>query len=180
MSRIFVCGLDEMPHCVAELRPARLISLLPPQEQPPTPRQIASSDHLRLLIDDVDEPGAGANAPARPHIETLVSFLRSSPLGPSILIHCLAGVSRSPAAALIAMALDAPGREREVARLLRSAAPFVDPNPLMIQVADEVLERRGRLVAALASMGAADLSQGFAMVDLPRSLRGRGPASGYR
>jgi predicted protein tyrosine phosphatase len=77
------------------------------------------------------------------------------------------------------MALDAPGREREVARLLRSAAPCVDPNPLMIKVADEVLERKGRLVAALASMGAADMSQRFAMVDLPRLLRGRGPASGY-
>jgi predicted protein tyrosine phosphatase len=175
VSRIFICGLDEMPHCVAQLRPARLVSLLPLQEQPPTPFQLASSDHLRLLIDDVDEPGA--NAPARTHIEMLVSFLRSSPLGSSILIHCLAGVSRSPAAALIAMALDAPGREREVARLLRAAAPFVDPNPLMIAVADEVLERRGRLVAALASMGAADMSQWFAMIDLPRSLSGRGPAS---
>ena len=170
MSRIFVCGLDEMPDCVAELRPARLISLLPPEEQPPTPLQIASSYHLRLLIDDVDEPAAGANAPARSHIEALISFLRSSPPRSSILIHCLAGVSRSPAAALIAMALDAPGRERDVAQLLRAAAPFADPNRLMIELADEILERRGSLVAALASMGSADLSRGFAVIDLPRSL----------
>jgi predicted protein tyrosine phosphatase len=162
-----------MPDRVAELRPARLISLLPPEEQPPTPVLIASSDHLRLLIDDIAEPQAGANAPARPHIETLVSFLRSSPPRSSLLIHCMAGVSRSPAAALIAMALDALGRERDVALLLRSAAPFVDPNRLMIRVADEVLERKGRLVAALASMGPADLSRGFTMIALPRSPRGR-------
>lgn len=169
MSRIFVCGLDDMPDQVAELRPERLVSLLPAEDQPATPPQIASSDHLRLLIDDIDEPRAGAVAPARSHIETLIRFLRSSPRS-SILMHCLAGVSRSPAAALIAMALDAPGRERDVAQLLRSAAPFAAPNRLMIQLADEVLERRGSLVAALASMGSADLSRGFAMVDLPRSL----------
>jgi predicted protein tyrosine phosphatase len=159
-----------MPAHVAELRPARLISLLPPEEQPPTPLHIASSDHLRLLIDDVYEPRAGTNAPARRHIETLLSFLRSSPPGSSILIHCLAGVSRSPAAALIAMALDAPGREHDVARVLRSAAPFVDPNRLMIQVADEVLVRKGRLVAALRSMGAADGSRALGMFALPRAL----------
>ena len=147
----------------------RLVSLLPPEDQPATPPQIASSDHLRLLMDDVHEPHASAIAPTRSHIETLISFLRSSPQS-SILIHCLAGVSRSPAAALIALALDAPGRERDVARLLRSAAPFADPNRLMIKLADEVLERRGSLVSALASMGSADLSRGFAMVDLPRLL----------
>jgi len=49
----------------------------------------------------------------------------------------------------------------------------------MIKVADEVLERRGRLVAALASMGAADSSLGFAMFALPRSLSGRRPTTGY-
>jgi len=170
VSRIFVCGLDDMPGQVAELRPGRLISLLSPEHQPATPHEIASSDHLRLLIDDVDEPRAGAIAPARSHIETLIRFLRSSPPRSSILIHCLAGVSRSPAGALIALALDAPGRERDAAQLLRSAAPFADPNRLMIELADEILERRGNLVAALASMGSADLSRGFARVDLPRSL----------
>ncbi len=169
MSRLFVCGLDEMPDKVAELRPQRLISLLPAEEQPATPRQIASSDHLRLLIDDIVEPRLGATAPARSHIETLISFLRSSPPRSSILIHCMAGVSRSPAAALIAMALDAPGRERHVAKLLRSAASFADPNRLMIELADEILERRGSLIAARVSMGSADLSLGFATIDLPRS-----------
>jgi predicted protein tyrosine phosphatase len=170
MSRIFVCGLGEVPDRVTELRPGRLVSLLPAEDQPPTPREIAPRDHLRLLIDDIDEPQAGAIAPARSHIETLIGFFRSSPPHSSILIHCLAGVSRSPAAALIAMALDAPGHERYVARLLRAAGPFVSPNRLMIRLADEILERRGALVAALAAMGSADMSRGCALVDLPRSF----------
>ena len=173
MTRIFVCGLDEMALRVEQLRPSRLISLLPAEGQPPTPAQIAPSDHLRVLIDDIDEPQAGLTAPARPHIEMLIDFLRASAPKASILVHCLAGVSRSPAAALIALALDASGRELEAARALRSAAPFVDPNRLMIEIADEVLDRKGRLAAALAAMGDPDFSRDLAMFALPRSSRSR-------
>src|SRR5262245_20016897 len=159
-----------MPEHVSQLRPERLVSLLPAEDQPATPHGIAAADHLRVLVDDITEPRPGFVAPGRSHVETLIDFLRDSPPRSSILIHCLAGVSRSPAAALIALALEAPGRERDAARLLRSTAPFVDPNPRMIELADEILARRGALVAALASMGSADLSCEFALVDLPRTL----------
>lgn len=170
MSRIYICGLQEMPGHVERLRPARLISLLPAADQPPTPGQVAPPDHLRVGIDDIDEPQAGLVAPAHHHIEGLIDFLRDSKPKASILIHCLAGVSRSPAAAFIAMALESPGLEFEVAQTLRSAAPFVVPNRLMVEMADDVLERRGRLVAALESMGPADWSHDFALFAVPRSV----------
>jgi predicted protein tyrosine phosphatase len=170
LTRIFVCGLDEMPQHVESLRPRRLVSLLPKGQQPLTPPGIERGDHLRVLLDDIDEPKSGYTTPARTHIETLVDFVRTSPPRASILIHCLAGVSRSPAAALIAMVLDAPGRETEAATRLRAAAPFADPNRLMIELADELLDRRGKLVAGLASMGPPDLSKDFGLFSVPRSL----------
>ena len=158
---IWVCGLGEMPALARRLGRVRLISLLPADEQPPTPRGIRPADHLRILVDDVDRPGSSPAAPARFHVEELVQFLRSSPPRAPLLIHCLAGVSRSPAAALVALALETPGREREAAHALRKAGPFVSPNRLIVELADRALERRGALVAAREAMGEPDVSVGF-------------------
>ena len=170
MAQIWVCGIDEMPDLVERVRPRRMISLLPAEDQPPTPLQIDASDHLRVLVDDIDEPQKGLSAPACSHVEQLISFVRASPPRASILIHCLAGVSRSPAAALVALALETPGREPEAAAALRRAAPFVNPNRLIVELADAALQRQGALVAALESMGEADMSFDFAAFMLPRRL----------
>lgn len=170
MPRICVCGLDDMPQMVDQIRAGRLISLLPAAEQPPTPRQLKASDHLRLLIDDIDRPQPGFCAPGRLHVEKLLGFLHASPPTASLVIHCLAGVSRSPAAALIALSLDAPGREREAASLLRRAAPFASPNRLLVQLADTALGCAGTLVAALDSIGEPEASLAFKPFLLPRVL----------
>jgi len=170
MSRIYVCGLDEMLSRVGRLRPDRMVSLLPADEQPPTPPAVRPDDHLRVLINDYDEPREGPDAPRRDDVEALVGFLRATPPQASILFHCLAGVSRSPAAALVAMALEAPGREREAALCMREAAPFVMPNRLIVELADRVLGRDGALVEALDAMGPPDWSLEHELFTLPRRL----------
>jgi predicted protein tyrosine phosphatase len=170
MPRICVCGLDEMPDIVERMRPGRLISLLPAEDQPPTPPQLKAPDHLRVLIDDVDQPRKGFSAPGREHIDEVLRFLHASPREVSLVIHCLAGVSRSPAVALVALALDAPGREREAALLLRKAAPFACPNRLLVRLADSALRRDGALVAALDSIGEPEWNFDFEPFFLPRVL----------
>ena len=169
MARIGVCGLDDMPDVVERVRPGRLISLLPDEYQPSTPRGLKSQDHLRVLIDDICLPRPGFTAPAREHVEEIVRFLRASPLEASLVIHCHAGISRSTATALVALALDAPGREHEAAALLREAAPFALPNPLLVQLADGALERGGALLDALESIGD-PTSFDFKPFFLPRAL----------
>ena len=42
-----------------------------------------------------------------------------------------------------------PGRERAIAGELRSRAPFATPNRLMVRLADDLLARSGRMVAAI-------------------------------
>ena len=170
MGRICVCGIDEMPDVVERIRPRRLISLLPAEDQPPTPPQVRAADHLRLLIDDVVEPSLGYTAPERSHVMELIAFLRATPTTGSIVIHCLAGVSRSPAAALVALALAAPGRELDAAKLVRAAAPFACPNRLLVSLADRELACRGTLVAALDAIGGPDPSVEFGAFLLPRFL----------
>src|SRR5262245_60537304 len=139
MASILICGKDHMPKAVERMRPARIVSLLPEDQQPPTPPDVSESDHLRILIDDINEPADGLILPGEEHVEQLVSFLRESPADRSLVIHCMAGVSRSTAAALVALALDAPGREREAAALLRAAAPFAHPNRRLVEIADAYL-----------------------------------------
>jgi predicted protein tyrosine phosphatase len=159
-----------MPDVVDQVRPGRLISLLPAALQPATPPLLKPSDHLRVLIDDIEQPVEGFAAPARAHIEELVRFLRASPPELSLVIHCQAGVSRSPAAALVALVLDAPGREREAASLLRQAAPFACPNRLLVGLADGALARGGALVAALDAIGEPEWVDDWGPFYLPRVL----------
>lgn len=72
-----------------------------------------------------------------------------------MLIHCAAGVSRSMAAAFVSLCLKSGAEEMSVAQYLRCAAPHARPNRRIIALADEILDKRGRLLAALDSMGAA-------------------------
>ena len=64
----------------------------------------------------------------------------------------------------------------EAAALLRAAAPFADPNRLIIELADASLGRHGALVAALDSMGESDWMRGVKSFTLPRSLHGFDPS----
>lgn len=172
MSSIFVCSLEAMPSLVGALRPGRLVSLLPPQEQPATPPEIPASRHHRVEIDDITEARPDQILPERGHVGDLIDFLQDWRDERPLLVHCFAGISRSMAAALIALAVDSPGREMEAARILRTAAPHAHPNRRMIALADELLACGGRLVEARESMGDSEPLVEGPLVRLPRSLRG--------
>jgi predicted protein tyrosine phosphatase len=102
---------------------------------------------LRLLVADaVTEVGA-TEADIQEIIE-LAKSLRSS--SGRILIHCEAGVSRSSAAALIMYACWlGPGGEREAMKRVLAQRPVSVPNRRMVELADKLLDRRGRLTAVL-------------------------------
>jgi len=170
MSQLFVCSLADMPDFTSQLRPDRVITLLQPEWQPPTPVEIEPRHHHRVEINDITEPEPDQILPNRGHVEELVAFLEDAREA-SLLIHCWAGISRSTAAALIAMVLDAPGREREAVATLRARAPWAEPNRLIIRLADEVLGRKGGLVHAHAAMEPAIAPpESRGLLELPRSL----------
>jgi predicted protein tyrosine phosphatase len=123
-----------------------------------------------LAIDDITEPAPGQILPSAEHISKLIGFASSWDRQTPLLVHCHAGVSRSMAAALILLCLDAEGREAEAARLLRSRAPHAHPNRRMIALADQLLQREGRLIAARESMGPAELLLQAPLIELPARL----------
>ena len=152
---IYVCSLHEMPSHARLLRPRYLVSLVQPEFQPPTPDEVSVEHHLRIAVDDVSQQAWGAVVPEEEHVQNLVTFLDQRNRDEGVLIHCYAGISRSTAAALIALALDMDGREMEAAQVLRRAAPHARPNERIVALADGLLGRQGRLVAARLAMGEA-------------------------
>lgn len=106
------------------------------------------NDKLRLLVADVVTE-FGATEQDIQQIIKLAQELRSKE--GRVLVHCEAGVSRSSAAALIMYACWlGPGREREAMRRVLTQRPIAMPNPRMVEIADRLLEREGRLSAVLS------------------------------
>ena len=103
---------------------------------------------LRLLVADVVTE-RGATEEDILQIVRLAEGLRSQT--GTVLIHCEAGVSRSSAAALIMYAYwFGPGARAGGDGEGAIARPVAIPNRRMIELADRLLDRGGRLVDALA------------------------------
>jgi len=149
---VTVCGLDELD-LHAEAGVSHAISIIDPDE--PTPGILrdypALREHWVLRFHDVSRALPGARAPQAQDVADLLNVgeqLAADRPG-HLLIHCHAGVSRSAAAAVILMAREAPGREREAVETVYRLRPVAAPNARMIKLADAALERAGALSRAL-------------------------------
>lgn len=131
-----------------------VVSIGSPETPPPEGLQTDNPRHLRLQFDDVVDPeprlpGRRAQPPGTDHIARL---LERSPLlldCPTVYCHCAAGVSRSTAAAFILRCIRTrPGREAGAMHAVLEDNPFASPNRLMIELADQLLDRDGRMIEA--------------------------------
>src|SRR5580704_7131139 len=150
MPRILVTPLSALEDVLESHRPSHIVTLLSPEHMIATPRGFAAERHLKLGVNDVADPGAGKDPPARVHIDRLLEFSRGWDAQAPLLIHCWAGISRSMASAF-AVLCDRLGNDREIAiaQAMRQRAPHAAPNKLLVSHADTVLNRDGRMVAAL-------------------------------
>jgi predicted protein tyrosine phosphatase len=165
---IYICNLQEFQGHARVLAPTHLASLVSAQEQPPTPRGMPAERHLKLVVHDISTPLPGYILAGEDHMDRLIAFLGDwQPDDGALLVHCMAGISRSTAAALIALVIKAQGREMEAALHLREAAPHAHPNRRLIALADQLLGCQGRLIAAREAMGPPRLAFSGPLVSLP-------------
>ena len=151
---IHVCPLSKLERTVAQTGARRLVTLLSADMDMVRPASIEASDHLYLRMNDIAELRDGLTMPGEGHVRRLLGFVGAWDRGRPMVIHCYAGVSRSTAAAYIAAAALNPLRdEGELAATLRRLSPSATPNARLIAVADTLLGRRGRMVAAIRGMG---------------------------
>ncbi|MEW9805120.1 tyrosine phosphatase family protein [Mesorhizobium marinum] len=151
---IWVCPLSQVEKTVSATRAERLLSLLAPGTAMTRPPAIAEANHLFLSLHDIAEPQEGMTLPGEAHMRTLLDFADSWNRARPLVINCYAGISRSTASAYIIAAALQPSRdEGELAQTLRLASPSATPNPRLVALADAMLGRQGRMVAAVRSIG---------------------------
>ncbi len=151
---IHVCSLTRIHATVTSTGARHLVSLLGREDNLSRPSAIAPENHLWLQMHDINEPRDGFVRPDRVHVEQLIEFVQRWDRAGPLVMHCYAGISRSTAAAFVSVcALDPRNDERNVALALRRASPTATPNPRIVALADDILGRDGRMIAAIEAIG---------------------------
>jgi len=151
---IHVCSLVRLHATVEETGARHVVSLMKDMELVRRPLTIADENHLRLAMDDISAPLDGYTAPAEEHLAELLAFVRGWDRAAPMVIHCYAGVSRSTAGAFVsACALNPKRAEAAIAGDIRRRSPTATPNIRIVAIADRMLGRKGRMVAAIEAIG---------------------------
>jgi predicted protein tyrosine phosphatase len=154
MPFVLVCPLSEVAATVSASGASHLISLLDDGTPVMRPESIPAENHLFLAINDISEPMDGMVLADEKHVRALIDFVRAWDGRHPMVVHCYAGISRSTAAAFIALCVARPNRdEREIAAGLRTASSVATPNRRLVELADRLLDRDGRMVTAIAEIG---------------------------
>lgn len=152
MSSIIVCPQSQLAAQIALHRPSHIVTLTSGDVS-----DIAADyafQRLALTFNDITEPRDGLVLPDKTHVLKLIDFAREWKREAPLLIHCYAGVSRSPAGAFIAAAALMPEHnEMELALTLRALTPSATPNIRLIALGDQVLDRGGRMTDAIRAIG---------------------------
>lgn len=155
MPTILVSPLATIGEVAGRHGAREMISLIAERHDFHRPGCIDPARHLTIGVNDITFAGKeGLVAPAEAHVAAVVDFVRLWNQSAPLLIHCWMGVSRSPAAALIAaLAISPELDEQDLANRLRRASAQATPNARLVEIGDQVLGRGGRLVAAVNAIG---------------------------
>lgn len=178
MSRAFslltVCGLDEL-EAHADRGVTHVLSIVDPgREDHPAFARYGDPARLTLRFHDEIEPGPGLVLPERDDVETILRWGReafaaadaaaagaaTAGVEGHMLVHCHMGISRSTAAMTMLLAQAHPEEsEAETVARVRAIRPIAWPNLRMIEMADAILGRGGRLAGAVATLYAGNLAR---------------------
>ncbi len=151
---ILVCPLSRVSDIVESRQPNRVISILDPDFTFPDLGPEYDGRYLRLRFHDVHASVDGAVSPSAHHIDELLCFLSAWENDSTLLIHCRAGIGRSPATAFVAACWRNPNADEwGIARILRRLAPLARPNETLVTLADTAMKRDGRMSDAIAETG---------------------------
>ncbi len=154
MSYLVVCPLSQLEKTIQLHRPHEMITLMSPGAVLARPSEIVPENHYFLTFNDITEPREGYIPPVAADILTIIKIAERWDQKHPLLIHCQMGISRSTAAAFItACSLLPKNDELRLALLLRKLSPSATPNKLMIALADNILNRDGRMIKAIESIG---------------------------
>lgn len=153
VAAIHVAPLSQLQTVARQLPAYDLLTLLSPSADTSVLDGLMPHQRLQLGFHDIAEARPDLIAPSRDMIDSILDFGRRRTPATPLLIHCWAGISRSSAAAYMLACDGNPGRETAIADELRRRAPFATPNRLMVALADDLLQRHGHMIDAIARIG---------------------------
>lgn len=154
MPTLHACSLSRLSETVAATGASHLVTLFTAGTTVRRPAAIEAERHLVLGVSDISAPQADHILPAETHVRELLDFVHGWDRSRPLLIHCYAGISRSTAALYIAACVLQPARsEAGIASDLRRASPSATPNRLLVEIADGLLGRGGRMISGIAGIG---------------------------
>jgi predicted protein tyrosine phosphatase len=151
---LYVCPLSKLHETVAASSADHVLSVINMDTPVPPPPGISPERHRYVGVSDIVTPSRGMILPAQAHVRAVIDFARAWPRARPMVVHCYAGVSRSTASAfIIACALRPDAPEAAFAEAIRARSPTATPNPLFVAIADALLQRNGRMIDAVDSIG---------------------------
>jgi predicted protein tyrosine phosphatase len=151
---IHVCPLARLQETVEDTGARHVVSLLGDETPVQRPAAISEENHLRLRVHDISEPLDGYIVPDEAHVTDLLRFVRRWDRRAPLVMHCYAGISRSTASAFASVCALNPQRDEvSIALALRDASPTATPNIRIVSLADRLLDRQGRMIAAIEAIG---------------------------
>lgn len=141
----------------------------------PTPPGVDRENHKHFFFDDLtdDVPlrkSSRSEGPIRGHlpdmedVQGIVNFYKTIPDWSRVYIHCFAGVSRSTAMSFACLCSEDPeGAEEGNLNLVERFAlsNSIWPNDTIVRLADEYLNRKGKMIKTLKEWKAAEKALSF-------------------
>ena len=156
---IHVCSLARLQETVEDTGARHVVSLIGDEAMVLRPHGIRPEHHLRLRLHDIAAPLDGYIMPGEEHVADLIRFVRDWDRRAPLVVHCYMGISRSTATAYATVCALNPRRdEASIAQALRRASPTATPNARIVSLADRLLGRDGRMIAAIETIGRGDLT----------------------
>jgi predicted protein tyrosine phosphatase len=152
LPRITICGLGAVRSYSRQEKFSHVISIWGAGSTDDGPDEVRSLvPAARVCVarfDDIEV--AGAAAVTKDMVREILDFGSGLSADDGILVHCLAGVSRSPGVAFaLACQFAGPGNEAAVLQHLVAKHPWIKPNRRVVYYSDELLQREGRMNAAV-------------------------------
>jgi predicted protein tyrosine phosphatase len=149
---IVVCPLSKVAETAEQHAAGRVLSLIGDPDLCVTPDGV--TDHLVVNVHDIVTANGSQILADISHVQQVIDFARGWDGSSPMLVHCFAGISRSTASAFIVACVLQPDRdEGEIAAEIRAASPTAFPNRHLVTLADQILGRDGRMVAAVERIG---------------------------
>lgn len=151
---IHVCSLARLQETIDDTGARHVVSLIGDEGRLMRLDGIVPENHLWLRLHDISTPLDGYIMPAEQHVADLLQFVRHWDRRTPLVVHCYMGISRSTASAFAGICALSPHRDEvNIAQALRRASATATPNIRIVSLADRLLGREGRMIAAIETIG---------------------------